>query len=421
MHRMQPSERKPFVIPGQNSNTPAGSPVTVEQHPSWLTQEMWEGLSSKKIALDTLNPDQQAEFSDFLGKITSGEASAPGAAPAPSLAATPAATPEPAPATTPAATPSPTPAPGEIRSPADVPLADPAKREEFFRKYQEKAAEANTVAQLRDNMKRMKADFDRQLAEIKARPITPPNADDPLDAASVRSQGETIKALQDQLALVMNMMGQQSTALEAFHSQGAAQLTEQTALLGLERFQYETQGSDLIPPELGLQTSVPLPMLNAELDRFSKAVGGMENVNRYLKDPAFKTQVEAAGHKLSEGFIKNLDKFNLIFDLNEEVKAGKYPDHMAAYSHHLLTSGKLAAALRDSKLAGANAVANGVASNSNATPTLTPGQNATPPAVGWTRKSALEWVRAHPEIKPGSADDTTFQEITRLMDAGQLR
>lgn len=425
MRRMQPSERKPLVIPGQNSNTPAGSAVTVEQHPSWLTQEMWEGLSSKKIPLDTLKPEQQAEFSDFLGKLTSGEATAPGAAPAPgpTPAPTPAATPEPAPAATPAATPSPAPsaAPGEIRSPSDVPLADPAKREEFFRKYNTKAAEANTQRQIAENLRAQKTDLERKLAELQKRPVTAPNPDDPLAAESVKSQAETIKKLEDTLALVMDHLTKQQGALESYHAQGAAQSGEQAALLGLERFQYETQNSDLIPPELGLQTTVPLPLLNAELTRFAAAVGGLENVNRYLKEPAFKAQVEAAGHKLSEGFIKNLDKFNLIHELNEEVQAGKYPDPMAAYSHHLLTSGKLATALRDSKLAGASAVANGVASNNNATPTLTPGQNATPPAVGWTRKSALEWVRAHPDIKPGSADDATFQEITRLMDAQQLR
>jgi hypothetical protein len=94
---------------------------------------------------------------------------------------------------------------------------------------------------------------------------------------------------------------------------------------------------------------------------------------------------------------------------------------MAAYSHHLLTSGKLAAALRDSKLAGANAVANGIANNIQAPPMLQPGADGAPKAVGWTAKSAREWIRAHPDIKPGSPDDTTFQEILTLMNAGQLR
>ncbi|HLP42932.1 MAG TPA: hypothetical protein VK465_15590, partial [Fibrobacteria bacterium] len=319
------------------------------------------------------------------------------------------------------ATPNPAPAAGDPKSPDDIPLPSKEQRDEFFRRYTAKATEANQVGQLRSELQRVKSEFSTKMAELSKRQIAPGNPDDPLDPASVRSLGETVKLLQERLDLALGAMGKQTEALESFHSQGAASLNEQAALLGLERFQYDTAVSDLVPPALSLQTSVPLPMLNAELQAFAQKVGGLENVNKYLSDPAYKTQVEAAGAKLSDGFIKNLDKFNLIFQLNEEVKAGKYPDPMAAYSHHLITSGKLATALRDSKLAGASAVATEVASNVHATPMLTPGQDGTPAAPGWTKKAALDWLRTHQDIKPGSPDEKTFQEIEKLMNAGQLR
>lgn len=423
---MQPSERNRLVIPGQNSNAPL-APTTVEAHPSWLTQELWDGLSKKTIPIESLKPEQAEEFSSFIGKLSRGEVTAPAAAPAPAgepgpaaAAMTPPATPSPAPAApaTPA-TPA-LPADGP-QSPADVPLPSKEEREKFFAKYQRMASEANTAKQTAENLRTLKQEMDQKLADLAKRPITPANPDDPLDAQSVQSQADTIALLKDQLAALTEAMAKQGGALQDFHSKSAAELQEQAAVVGLERFQYETMGSDLVPPELSLQTSVPLPMLNAELSRFAAAVGGMPNVNKYLNDPAYKAQVEAAGHKLSEGFLKNLDKFNLIYDLNEQVAAKKFPDHMAAYSHHLVTSGKLAAAIQSAKLAGANAVANGVATNNNAPPMLTPRLDGAPKAVGWTVRSAREWLAAHPEIKPGSADDQTFQEIQRLMDAKQLR
>jgi hypothetical protein len=413
MRAMQPSERNRLVIPGQEKNA-----ATQVEGPSWLTQEMWDGLSNKKIAIDTLKPEQQTEFSEFLGKLANGEVKAPEAPAAPAAPA-----PEATPVATPPATPAPTSGASEPKSPADIPLADPAKREEFFRKYQEKSVEANKVNQLQASMRTMKEDFARQFAELKARPITTPNAEDPLAAESVKSQAEMLRLLQDQLALVTDHMAKQNKALEDFHTYGASQVNEQVSLLGLERFQYETQASDLVPPELGLNTTIPLPLLNAELATFSQKVGGMDNVNKYLKDPAFKAAAEAQGLKLSEGFVKNLDKFNLIYDLNEEVKAGKFPDHMAAYSHHLITSGKLAEALRNAKLAGASAVANGVASNHQATPMLAPGADGTQKVPAWTKRSAMDWLAANrdKDIRPGSAEGKTLDEITQLMTSGQLR
>lgn len=413
MRRMQPLERNRLVIPGQEKNAAA-----VVDGPSWLSQEMWDGLSSKKIGIDTLTPEQQTEFGEFINKLASGDIKPPEtpAAPATPATGTPDAVVTPAAAT-------PSPVPGEPRSPADIPLADPAKREEFFQKYTKATAEANTVNQLRDNIRNMKADFDRRFAELQARPITTPNTEDPLAAESVKSQGETLRLLQDQLALVTDHMAKQGKAFEDFHAAGATVVNEQVSLLGLERFQYETQASDLVPAELSLNTTVPLPLLNAELTAFAKKVGGMENVNKYLKDPAFKAAVEAQGIKLSEGFVKNLDKFNLIYDLNEEVKAGKFPDHMAAYSYHLFTSGKLAEAMRNAKLAGATAVASGVASNNNATPMLAPGADGTSKVPAWTKKSAMDWLAANrdKDIRPGTPESKTLDEITQLMTAGQLR
>ncbi|HLP40151.1 MAG TPA: hypothetical protein VK465_01480, partial [Fibrobacteria bacterium] len=91
MRVMQRLERNRLVTI-QNANSPAASTVTVEQHPAWLTQEMWDGLSKKTIGLDTLKPEQQEEFSSFLAKVTTGEASAPAAPAAPAPAATQAST-----------------------------------------------------------------------------------------------------------------------------------------------------------------------------------------------------------------------------------------------------------------------------------------------------------------------------------------
>lgn len=442
MPGMQTSERKPFVKQ-YAADTP--TQVTVQTHPEWLTQEKYDGLSAGKISPDTLTAEQLDDWTRFIADVHSGKATAPAAAapaaPAPSdkapatpapaetPAAAPASTPSPAPASAapPAAAPTPAPAapaPAAAdgpKSPDEVPLPTKAQREEFFRKFHEKAATANTVTQLRDELRKMKEDTAAKLAEIQKRPVTQADPDDPLAANSVRGQAEKVAKLEEQLALVTGMLNKQTEALESFHSQSAATLQAESSLLGLERFQYETQASDVLPAELALATTVPLSMLNAELQDFAKRIGGLEYVNKYLSDATYKAQVEAQGIKLSEGFIKNLDTFNLIHDLNEEVRVGKAPDHMTAYLSHLFKSGKLAAGFRNAKLAGAGAVATGIASQTTATPTLEPGKEAAPKAVGWTASSAREWIRLHPDIKPGSADDATFQQILELMNAGQLR
>jgi hypothetical protein len=394
----------------ENATEPQGKIV---EGPDWLTQPTLDGLIQDPSKIESLPPDQKKDFHDFMDRNLGGK---PAPAPAPSPAAAPGA---PAPASDPAAAAAPT--PDGVKSPDDIPAKRPQDRQKFFEKYNTMATDLNTSKQLLEKANRATEALQARLLELQKKPVTQANPDDAFDPNSLKNlverlqkSEETVKALTEHVQATNGLMASE-------YQTRTDSLQEDATALSLERFQLETADGERIPDALALKTTVPFGELKREIEQFAQDLGGLDKVNMYLSDPAFKARAEAAGHKLSEGFIKNLPVYNEIWAINKEVVEGRQADHMTAYVSRLIKGGKLREWQQAAKLEGATAVATAISNRNNNTPLLNPNEGPRPTLGGWTKESAMQWYQDHPDIKPGSADATTKAQISELLRTGQLR
>lgn len=369
-------------------------PETQGDLPEFLKDGKLEKLVSKEITVDSLNlsPTQFNEFGEWLNKQQKGGKPSQ---PAPVEKAAPVA-----------------PAPKEEAKPGDEApklFSKPKKDQAEI-----KAAEANRWKQKFEHEKSSNLEFKRKLTEIQKGPVKRPDNFDPFDQTTVLNTHDDVQRLKQQFDLFQKQTVDAYEAKLADLQQQMQSTQKDSRYLSIEKLQ-----NDKTFGRFSLNTSVPIAALQDELSDFSEAVGGFDNVNRYLTDANFKAQVEAQGLSLSKGFIDNLDKFNTIFEVEKLVDSGDYKNLETAYLDVLRKTGKLSELLTSARIEGATQTAQAISNRSKQTPVLTNSNGASVKSK-WTMATARSWLESHKSIQQGTEDAKTLQEIQEHIAAGLI-
>lgn len=309
------------------------------------------------------------------------------------------------------------------------------KKAPLFERYKKATDDLNTANQKHENVKKQNEKISTELATLKEemkkiqeKKITKPeDGEDYLQDDVQKSLQERMDKLEDMITAVHstleNTTGAVSESLKSDSERLEAErkeLEKSSGLLGIRAFQEETADEKFPFPGLNLKTTVPVVDLDAELSAFTEKIGGMENVNRYLSDEAYKKEQDEKGVKLSEEFIKNVEPFNEILMCNKSVSEGNFPDLMTAYLNRCYTGGRLTKAQLDAKLEGSNKAVEKISSDKSKTsmiPVDKGGGNASPK---WTITKMREWLRKNPDVRPGTEEEKTQLEIMGLMKEEEL-
>jgi len=273
------------------------------------------------------------------------------------------------------------------------------------KKLFDKGVEANRQKQLKEKAEKESQFFKDQFDTLKNAEITKAT-DDQFDTETQQNKDDRLAALEAYVQADIE------------YKKNNALVTQQEAHT-IEQ-DLETQKGSLSIQQLQnnfpqLKTSKPIHQLDRELQDFSTAVGGMENVNKYLDDPVYKKQVDDQGvAPLSDDFMSNLPTYNKIVDLNHKYAVSKndaghsYKDRNPDvsidnfYMNQLQNSGEYRKELSNAKLAGANSVADKVVSNKYTAVTIKPSAGADLPESGMTEAKAIEIIsRVKPLIQSG--------------------
>ena len=290
-------------------------------------------------------------------------------------------------------------------------------------KYFEKGVEANRNKQLLEKVEKDNTFLQEQLDVFKNAGVTKAT-DDYFDDDSQKNLRETVDLLRGQMTALLEHNKSNAVANQEAGIQIQQDLENQKGSLSIQQLQNNF-------PDL--QTSKPMGQLDNELKSFSEAVGGMDNVNKYLEDPEYKKQMDGQGiAPLSDSFMENLTKYSAIVDLNREYAVLKddagqsYKDRNPDvsienfYMNQLQTTGKFNDMLSNAKLTGANSVADKVVSQKYTAATMTPSGGGDIPESGMTEAKIIEiQARIGPKIRTGiklSADEQKqYLEVKEYM------
>ena len=353
--------------------------------PPAFTQERLDAARSRKLAYADLNPTERAQLDEYQKTGSMPEVNTDDAV------------------TTDAPT---------LETPVnEVPENDELKA--IKTKLFDSQVEANRNKQLLEKQASDTAFYKKQLEDGKNATITP-RTEDNFDDDSQKNLIERLTLLESQATARaqrdLDYSATQQTATESVRKD----LEVQKGQLSVQQLQNSFPN---------LKTTEPVHMLDAELNRFSKEVGGLENVNKYLEDPEFKKQKDSEGvAPLSDSFMNNLDKFNEIVELNNNFAVARdgsgqtFKDRNADmslesfYMQNLHSTGKYNEMLNNAKLAGANKVVDKIASQKFTATTMTPAGGADVPSEGMTPTTALEIMK---RVKPMIARGEKLTEQDR--------
>lgn len=258
------------------------------------------------------------------------------------------------------------------------------------RKYVEKADEANTFKQQLEATKKKLENAQRRNSAIEEALKTLTGMQE-IDEKSLftedgikniaRSQKQLVKATQTILA------ANKEEVAEHVNDSKEAEL-----FLTIAEMQVAN-------PEL--KTSVPVRELNKAYVNFSKQIGGVENLNRYMTDPEYRKTQEMAGNKIpiQDGDLK---AFSRILEVHSESKIVGNNDLTYTY-WKLKNSGRFPTEQSAPKTSPAVAPSHVEARNNPKvdTPVLTPGVGITPDTGDplSSREASAKWLNAHPKPK----------------------
>lgn len=333
-----------------------------------FTQERLDDVSAGKLQLSDLNPTEVGQLREYkqTGKIETGE-----------IDAEPVLTPT---------------IPEKTVEPNALEIENKSIKKKLF----DQSVEINRQNQLASKQASDKAFIQKQLDDIKNQKVTP-RTDDHFDDDSQKNFIERLSFLENQsverLQRDQTQVNQAHVATVEIEQRNKA-VSESLAIQQLQNNFPE------------LKTSVSITQLDDELTSFSKSIGGLEEVNKYLENPEFKKAKDAEGlTPLSDVFMNNLDKFTKVVDLshgynvNKDDNGQSYSDRNPDvsidnyYNNELQNSGKFSDMMANAKLAGATAVIDKVASQKYTATTMTPSSGADLPNDGMTAQRAIEIMK----------------------------
>lgn len=344
-----------------------------------LTQERINLLGSKEIGLKDLNPN---ELQDFRTLASGGTVEAPDTVKV-----------------------------EEPKAEPETNIENPTGKQQFDADVKANAAKQRFEASIRKSK-----EFDGKWKELQDRKVTQAT-DDPFDDASQKSIVEENALLKEQVKLVID------TFRDTYQED---QVRKQENYQGLETERGNLSIQQLQRENPDLETNISIEKLDNELTRFSEAVGGHPNVNKYLEDETYKKQVDDSGIiPLSNGFLQNMDKFTAIVDINndyavKEFKDGKTfkqrnPDISinSFYMDRLQKSGKFGEMLVKAKLTGTTQAVDKFVSQQQTAPIMKPGAGGETPSTGMTFDKAKAILdRLRPKRREGTK--LTDQETEEL-------
>lgn len=333
-----------------------------------FTQERLDDVSAGKLQLSDLNPTEVGQLREYkqTGKIETG-----------GIDAEPVLTPT---------------IPEKTVEPNALEIENKSIKKKLF----DQSVEINRQNQLASKQASDKAFIQKQLDDIKNQKVTP-RTDDHFDDDSQKNFIERLSFLENQsverLQRDQTQVNQAHVATVEIEQRNKA-VSESLAIQQLQNNFPE------------LKTSVSITQLDDELTSFSKSIGGLEEVNKYLENPEFKKAKDAEGlTPLSDVFMNNLDKFTKVVDLshgynvNKDDNGQSYSDRNPDvsidnyYNNELQNSGKFSDMMANAKLAGATAVIDKVASQKYTATTMTPSSGADLPNDGMTAQRAVEIMK----------------------------
>jgi hypothetical protein len=261
---------------------------------------------------------------------------------------------------------------------------------------------------------------------LKKQQITKPT-DDPLDDDSQKNLRETIDMVQKKVDALADMVQSTEGTRQKHWENQYNELEDEKGQLDVLKLQEDTADPERFPEALNLKTTVPIAKLDDELKQKLPLFGDekvrVDNFNKYFTDENYRKECNDKGVILSKELFdsENIRKLNEVLLANQAVVEGKFPDMTAAYLYRCHTSGKLAQALKDAKLAGSNAAIEKVSKENTETPTIPADQAGG--AGGepiWTISKALQFLKDNPDPKLGSAEAKKVEEIHDILDKGEF-
>lgn len=365
--------------------------MTVETKEQGFTQERLDLVKANKLHYSDLNSTEREQIKEFktTGKIESTD--------------------------TDAVTSEPT-----VMAQAVEPTAQETEHKKLKEKLFATQVEANKAKQLNEKLASDKAFIEKQLSDSRNAPVTQ-RTEDAFDDDSQKNLIERLNLLEGRERERLERDQTHFNTTQAETADLQAKNKTQSDMLAIQQLQNNFQE---------LKTTVPITQLDAELETFAEAIGGYDNVNKYLEDPEFKKTKEAEGlTPLTNAFMENLDKFNKVVEISREYNVEKddngksYSDRNPdvsidnLYMNRLQSSGHYSDQLRNAKLTGANAVADKVVSQKYTATTMQPSTGADLPSEGMTAARAAEIMRRiSPLIGAGkelSSEDRDAWDKTR--------
>lgn len=164
---------------------------------------------------------------------------------------------------------------------------------------------------------------------------------------------------------------------------------------------------------VGLKTSKPVNVLNAQYKTFVDKIGGIENVDKFINNKQFREQKEAEGHAfpMSDADYKN---FDAISKINAFKNQKKYPTFSAAFHDYQRENGIVLDQVKNAAIEAAQKTIEGVGGQGGAT-TLSPDVGSVGDGkVGMSDKDMETWLINHPN-PTSKADIAKAEEIHNLL------
>ena len=258
--------------------------------------------------------------------------------------------------------------------------------QDFLRERKERLDELNRIQQKADAAA-------KRLEEVEILPPIPEKKkfDDVLSEEAIQSVIERQDKIESRQAETLNNEKEKLTT-------ELRDIKTEKMFLELSGFQSDN---------ISLKTSKPVKVLNAQYKKFVGEVGGLENVDKFLTDNAYKEQMEGKGisFPMSDDDYK---KFDQISKINTFKMERKYPSISSAFHDYQKENGIVLDEVKNAAIKAAQDTLEKIGGDGGAT-TLSPDDGSVESTKSEMDTKQMEtWLVNHPN--PTTPDELRMAE-----------